>query len=59
MIDKNEAPEGFEAVEDKGCENCCFVSQPSINCFFINFQFETRKDGHDVIFVKKNDIQAP
>lgn len=51
MIDPNEAPEGFVAVDVKrSCEGCSFVdtSCPSISCLR-----SSRKDGESVIFIPR------
>ena len=56
MIDKNEAKEGYEAVEEEDgiCEGCAFngshecLSDKSIICVP-----EDREDGQEVIFKKK------
>ena len=56
MIDKNEAKEGYEAVEEEDgiCEGCAFnetndcLSGRSIICVS-----EDREDGEEVIFKKK------
>ena len=57
MIDKNDAPEGYEAIEASlGCDGCAFyvnnnkTCKPPAGCFI-----DQRKDGYSVIFVKKQE----
>jgi len=55
MVDKNEAPEGYEAISDEGmghvwaCEKCAFhfTGCPKISCYP-----EARKDKEYVYFKK-------
>ena len=54
MIDPNEAPEGYLAVEYRGCDGCAF-KYGSADCLFAECTAIRRKDRHDVIFVKKPD----
>jgi len=57
MIDKNDAPEGYEAIEaSSGCNGCAFyvnnqkTCKPLPGCFI-----DQRNDGQSVIFVKKQE----
>lgn len=52
MIDKNEAQDILDAIELTECEDCKFYEN-DCNEFYCDNEF--RKDGHDVIFVKKED----
>ena len=54
MIDKNEAPEGYFAVGDFGCDGCAFTYIDK-NCLSAICGGGYRKDGCNVIFVKKPD----
>lgn len=54
MIDPNEAPEGYLAVEYFGCDGCAFTLADK-NCLSASCARDSRKDGCDVIFVKKPD----
>ena len=54
MIDPNEAPEGYLAVEGSGCFGCAF-KYISADCLSAECAAGRRKDGHYVIFVKKPD----
>jgi hypothetical protein len=56
MIDKNEAPEGYEAFaqEEEACRGCAF--NETNDCLFdkdIICVFHDREDGEEVIFKKK------
>tara|TARA_B110000881_G_C18503797_1_gene478348 strand:- start:321 stop:692 length:372 start_codon:yes stop_codon:yes gene_type:complete len=56
MIDKNDAPEGYEAVEqgDKNCKGCAFNA--SNDCLYnkrIICVSNDREDGQEVIFRKR------
>jgi hypothetical protein len=56
-VDKNEAPEGYEACElntiDKcGCYGCAFYTRP-ITCKRFDCIADERKDECEVIFKKK------
>ena len=55
MIDPNEAPEGYLAVEERGCFGCAFNDKPLNDCLSVECEASRRKDGHSVIFVKKPD----
>ena len=55
MIDPNEAPEGYLAVEGSGCFWCAFKDTPPDDCLSAECRASRRKDGHCVIFVKKPD----
>lgn len=48
MIDPNEAPEGFVAVETTGCKGCAFLCDP--RCQGAPCLPEMRKDGEQVQF---------
>lgn len=56
MINPNEAPEGYRAVEPEvyiiSCVQCAFNIEecPKISCFR-----DKRKDGQDVIFKEKGE----
>ena len=52
MIDPNEAPEGYLAVEYCGCDGCAFTPADK-NCFSAICGGGCRKDGCNVAFVKK------
>ena len=54
MVDPNEAPEGYLAVECCGCDGCAF-KYISAECLSAECASKRRKDGHYVIFVKKPD----
>ena len=54
MVDKNEAPEGYLAVEYCGCDGCAFTYIDK-NCLSAICGGGYRKDGCNVIFVKKPD----
>ena len=54
MIDKNEAPEGYLAVESEVCFGCAFKYMQA-DCLSAECGASLRKDGHYVIFVKKPD----
>lgn len=57
MIDKNDAPEGYEAVyrpSNAGCKGCAF-HDTWISCDNFNCLSEERKDKHDAIFIKKSE----
>jgi len=54
MIDENEAPEGYKAVESKHsltCGGCCFIDD---DCTAFECNASERKDKSYVIFVKKS-----
>ena len=55
MVDPNEAPEGYLAVEGSGCFWCAFNDMPLDDCLSAECEASRRKDGHYVIFVKKPD----
>ena len=58
MIDPNEAPEGYFAVESDWCILCA-LKYMSAECLSAKCVASHRKDGHPVIFVKKpNDGRA-
>ena len=54
MIDPNEAPEGYLAVEGSGCFGCAFTYVDE-GCLGAICGGGYRKDGCNVIFVKKPD----
>lgn len=52
-VDPNEAPEGYMAAEeDLVCLGCSFI-YPSKECIAVSCGGAYRKDGRDVIFIKK------
>ncbi len=61
MIDPGEAPEGFEAVgvaAELSCQGCAFEGSSYKPCHYLAVDerlcfAEDRKDGHEVIFKKK------
>ena len=53
MVDPNEAPEGYLAMEGE-CFGCAF-KHVSADCLSVECVASRRKDGHNVIFVKKPD----
>lgn len=57
MIDKNDAPEGYEATEASlGCDGCAFYVNNKKTCKSPSGCFiDQRNDGHSVIFVKKQE----
>ena len=58
MIDPNEAPEGYLAVDDSGGENCCVPCSFTVyskKCISFPCSAPRRKDGCHVFFVKKHD----
>lgn len=54
MIDPNEAPEGYLAMEGEMCFGCEVPFLSGV-CLRSRCGKETRKDGCNVIFVKKHD----
>jgi len=60
MIDENEAPEGYKAVESKNgtCEGCDFWPNRERLCEKTPCTAGLRKDKTDVIFVKKEDLNG-
>jgi len=64
MVDKNEAPEGYEAVGENEnvdglcCAHCVFngddCSEHNVGGKGISCEAEARKDGEEVYFVKKS-----
>ena len=54
MIDPNDAPRGYVAVEGNGCFGCAFKYR-SADCLYAECTASHRKDGHYVIFVKRPD----
>ena len=56
-IDPNEAPEGHYAAEAYGCEGCAFLTATDCPKHVECCRWR-RKDGCDVIFVKKEDCDA-
>ncbi len=62
MIDENEAPDGYRAVQEKQvCLGCAFyVYTDRSHCLageFVECVAARRSDGADVIFVKMEEIQ--
>ena len=52
MLNPNEAPEGFVAVEcEVGCDGCAFIAE---DCRRIACNPSQRNDGYCVIFVKRD-----
>lgn len=53
MIDKNEAPEGYEAIDGYMCSLCCFGDDGIIACCLQSKCLPSeRKDGENVVFKK-------
>lgn len=57
MIDENEAPDGFKAIDSsKGCLGCFFRRDLKCQRSIADCLGSNRKDGQDVIFVLNNEI---
>ncbi len=62
MINPNEAPAGFEAVEYIECAKCVFADAPVNDCFDYKCFSHKRKDKERVMFralKKPVEIQFP
>ena len=58
MVDKNEAPEGYLAVNDSGGKNGCVPCSFTVyskECISFPCSAHRRKDGCYVFFVKKHE----
>jgi hypothetical protein len=53
-VDKNEAPEGYEAVVYVNCESCAFFNGP---CSRLSCNGRDRADGLEVHFIKKERLE--
>ena len=57
MIDENDAPQGYKAVEDlreKGCENCDIYKKSTKTCTNTDARcFDAQRDDHTFVIFKE------